>query len=405
MKREIKRRQYASQFYNWLTTRINESYSRIDIIQNNLKAVYKDASTDQEKIRHNLSNGSFFQFELATETINQVTCPISDIIFNDFLQTLNHEGGVVSFASMTSVEVHEKIYNFVCGLPTYKKWTGCTIDDTLRDMNGESLRQLLQRAVSKAQPLFTYDYHGYDREIKSRPADSYYVGVADKSSSCLMRDNLLANIIPGQGNLQLAGTGVSDRIIIYRQIGVLPAFTVSALDSYRGEYDRFENDKNYTSHWDANICRRMKEERFDIMPRNIRNEQQILEHWVLALITGLITHDDAAGKYTIKSRALGGRPLNLFKVHIGESRAEAYRFFGENFDILLPEIETNLSAMDIPGPENPLRLRSAEAKKSALDGTYLTTFSQCPIDAAYISSYPQDEDLINKEMEFIIDNL
>ncbi|MDE6116905.1 MAG: hypothetical protein K2G33_05280, partial [Duncaniella sp.] len=316
-RREIKRREMAREFYNWLQSEVSGNFDRINIIIRNLQAVREQSNATIEQIRQNIGNTSFFQIDLALSEVENVTCPASDIVFDDFVKSMSVEGSLLAISGMTSSQTSERLLRFVNALPGTKAYDSRSVDDVLNELSEDALVNLCNRALQKSLPLFTYNYRGYDADVKSYPADSYYVGVADKKKSRLSKNGMLKNLVPGGSNMDFASTGITDRVIIYRQIGVLPVFTLTAIDNYEAEYERFEANKEFTSHWDADLCRRMSKERFSLVPRDEVSEQKALEMWVLGIIYGFITRDNAKGMYQVKSRGLGGQPLTGFKVDMG----------------------------------------------------------------------------------------
>lgn len=226
-----------------------------------------------------------------------------------------------------------------------------------------------------------------------------------QNRSRLTKDNLFQNIVSDAKDIQFSEIGLDNRVIIYRQLGVLPAFTVKALDSYETEYERWETDKHNGSHWDANLCRRMADERFNLSPKDEVSASHLMETWINAVIFDLIKYDAASGKYQIKSRGMGGRALRGWLVDMGSTRQDAFRYLEDNIDVLGREITQAIHDMDVPGPENPIRMLSEKAVRSCQDGTYLQTVSKCPISIDNIEHYPAEMELIEKEIEYILDNI
>lgn len=401
MQREIKRREMAREFYNSMNSMLSEFYGRIDIIATNLNAVREQSNRAIEALRQSIGATSFFQFDLAVGEAERVHCPTSDVILNNFVKTVMLPlGGVAAIADMTSDETAEALDRYTAGLPKADDYARRSVEDVLRELPHGELTSLLSRAISKSLPLFTYNYHGFDADVRQQPMDAFYVGVADDKTTCLRDGDVFQELVPNGSKVDFSGIGLTDRIIIYRQIGVLPAFTVAALDAYEPEYQRFEADKPNTSHWDEGLCRRMAKERYSMMPADVMESRNVLSYWVMALLYGLVTYAD--GGYTIKSRGLGGKPLGGFKVPMGTTRKEAYTFFEDNIDVLKPEVDAHIATLDVPGPDNFIRKQNALAKQQAADGTYLGGLSQCPIAAADIDYYPAEADLLNSELEYIL---
>ena len=102
---------------------------------------------------------------------------------------------------------------------------------------------------------------------------------------------------------------------------------------------------------------------------------------------------------------MGARALKGWMVEMGSSRQDAFRYLEDNIDVLGAEIRQAINDMDVPGPENPIRTLSEKAVKACQDNTYLQEVSQCPISMENIEYYPAEMDLIEKEIEYILDNI
>jgi len=402
LRREIKRREMAREFYNAMDTMLGDMYQRIDIIASNVAAARDQSNRAIESLRQKIGATSFFQFDLAVGQAEKVTCNSADVSLHDFVETVMKPlGGIAAIADMTVDETAGAFADYTATLPAAADFSTRTVEDVLRTLPQDELRALLRRAISKSLPLFTYNYHGYDADVRQAPMDAFYVGVADDKKTCLRKDDIFQELVPNGSKVDFSGIGIADRIIIYRQIGVLPAFTIAALDNYEPEYDRFENDKPFTSHWDAALCRRMAKERFSLMPADVVKDHDVLSSWVMAILYGLISYSE--GRYSIKSKGLGGKPLGGFKVAMGATRKEAYSFFEDNIDVLKTELDAHIATLDVPGPDNMIRAQNARAKKEAADGTYLSGLSLCPIPADDIEYYPDEADLLNRELEYILE--
>ena len=403
--REIRRRDMARQFYSWLPVRVGQSIQRVDTIMRNLEAVRASCNERIQQLQREGGATSFFQFDLASEKAAQVVCPLSDIVFNNFSTAMRPEGGIASIASMTSGQTEEALMKFVNTMPKVEAYNRQTVDDILEEMSAGEVEDLLRKAINKSLPLLSYTYRGFNADLKNPPVESYYIGVADKNRSRLIKDNLFQNLVMGAKDIQFSEVGLDNRIIIYRQLGVIPAFAIKALDNYETEYEKWEDDKPRGSHWDSNLHRRMVSERYSLLPKDTVNERNLLELWVNAIIYDLISYDPATRQYRIKSRGLGGKALRGWLVDMGASRNDAFRFVEDNIDVLKPEIQKALDELDVPGPDNIIRNNAARARKAVANGTYLEEISKCPVSMENIAHYPAEEKLLNMEMDFILDNL
>lgn len=403
--REIARRKMARQFYSWLKERVNQSIHRVDIIMSNLQAVRNECNNEVQKILRADKGGSFFQFDLSSESAARVECPMEDIVFNNFVKDMQPEGGITALAGMTSKQTEEVLMRFIHTLPKMQEYENMTVDDALDKLNDDELGTLVTKAVKKSLPLLPYSFRGFDADLRERPVECYYIGVANKNKSRLLKDNIFKNIVPDAKDVQFSEVGLANRVIIYRQLGVIPAFTIKALDSYEADYEKWESNKQFGSHWDKNLCRRMADERYSLAPKDEVSASHLLETWVDAIIFDLINYDSASGSYKIKSRGMGGKALKGWKVEMGKSRQEAFRYLEDNMDILGPEIRQAIQEMDKPGPDNLIRLLSEKAVKACQNESYLQDVSKCPISLENIEHYPDEVDLIEKEIEFILDKI
>lgn len=401
--REITRRTMARRFYSWLKQRINQSVDKVEVIINNLQTVRNYCNTEIQRIQRADSGGNFFQFDLSADYASKVECPMSDVVFNDFVQAMQSEGGVAALSGMTSRLTGETLFRFIRTLPKVKEYQAMTVDDALEKMSETEIKTLLNNAIKKSLPLLPYSLRGYDADLRERPVECYYIGVAKKSRSRLLKDNLFQSMVAEAKDLQFSEVGLNNRVIIYRQLGVLPAFTVKALDNYETEYEKWEETKPFGSHWDASLCERMKKERFKLEPKGIQPD--LFETWINAIVYNLITYNPTLEQYQIKSRGMGGRPLQNWMVNMGATREDAFRYFEDNADIIVPEIKQAIRELDQPGPNNPVKELSEKAVKACQQGTYLQEISKCPISIESIEHYPAERDLVEKEIEYILDNI
>lgn len=403
-KREITRRKMARQFYGWLKERVNKSVERVNIIISNLQKVRNECNNEIQRIQRNSGSANFFQFDLAADYASRVECQLNDIVFNDFVKDMQPEGGIAALSGMNSNQTEETLLRFIRTLPKVKGYRNMTVDDALDHLSEDELKKLLNNAIKKSLPLLPYTLRGFDADLRERPVECYYIGVADKKRSRLTKDNLFKNLVAEAKDIQFSEVGFNNRIIIYRQLGVIPAFTVKALDSYETDYERWETSKPNGSHWDANLCKRMSKERFDIFPKDEVSASRLLETWINAIVYDLVRYEETSGQYQIKSRGMGGKALRGWWVNMGATRQEAFRYLEDNIDILDGEIKQAMQLLDIPGPDNPSRKLAEKALKACQEGTYLETVSKCPISIENIEHYPAEEELIEKEIEYILDN-
>ena len=402
--REIKRRRMARVFYAWLITSVNGYINKVDVLLRNLRAVVEEGSANVERIRQGMGNISIFQHDLAISMVDNVNCTTKDIVFNDFVIHMRQQGGLWQFANLGSTEVARLIWNYTSELPQARNYRDQTIDDVLGSLGADELDRVCRVTINKAQPLLRTDSRGY--HATSAPDNSYYVGVAKLQSSVLSRNGFFRSRIPELGaNVNIVPIGLNDRVIIFHQYGVVPAFTVSAIDDYVAEYEQRENMRPGASHWDYPLYLQFKKERFDLMPRDTAAEGEIRQWWVQALLFGLVTRNDR-GEFFMKSSELGGRPIEGYQVKMGGKRIDAFGYFAKNLSIVKNEMDKRVNDLVENDRALPVRLRD-KARKEVSEGVYHLPghLSLNDIDFTVEENktlYREEYDLLDKEIEYIL---
>lgn len=402
-KREIARREYARQFYTWMKNRVNDYIEMIKALNDNLQAVADKCTYEVEKIRRGIDNNSFFQTNLAADVVDSVVCNPEDIVFGDFVVKMKDvSGGILAFAGLSSDIVAAQVWKYTSQLPKTEHYSNQTIDDVLKGFSAEQLDSICKKAIKKAMPLLRTDLRGY--HPMTSPDNSYYVGVSNKEESVLENNDFLKQRIPeADANVNIVPIGLKDRVIIYHQFGVVPAFAVSALDTFKPEYDAKESSCPGTSHWDYVLYQRFKEEHFDFMPMDELEEDEIVGAWLQALLYEIVTKNKN-NEFFINSRELGGLAIDNFMVKIGGKRIDAYNYFVENLSVIKAELEDKVSKIVEKDRTLPGKLK-AKIKAEVSQGVYHhpghISLNYIPVEelkAVYMEEYNQ----LNKEIEYIL---
>lgn len=267
-------------------------------------------------------------------------------------------------------------------------WRETGIDDILDKMPQEEYDRVVEVAIKKAMPLFRYDYRGY--MPKQRPQDSFFVGVPDKTNNRLFKDNYFKSKLTGTMDVDFANIGVNDRIIIYRQVGVVPAYTISGISDYEKEYDKC----NANCHYDANLVTRMEREDFSLWPKKAGDED-ILDLWVKGFIFGLIKNDGK--EYFFKSQEHGDA-LDDFWVSLGEYRDEAFDTFRTYKNSIRKEFKEYFDSLSVS--------KGATAIQSVIDDVklkYYDKYSQINMTKEQVKAkgYEKIRKLITDELGHI----
>ena len=209
--------------------------------------------------------------------------------------------------------------------------------------------------------LLRYDYQGYTPE--ERPSDRFYIGVKDRDNSRLKRNDYLKNLIPGTPDCDFSNIGSTEKIIIYRVMGVLPSYTIVSLKDSKSRYD----NSRINCHIDYNWEIRMQREEFSIKPKR-ETDDDIFDFWVKGFIFGLIKNDE--GEYMFKCQEKGD-PLDDYWVSLGKYRDEAFDKFRTHKSSIRKEFSEILEDIVKNRGEEAINNILVDAKNS-----YLEKYSQ-----------------------------
>lgn len=359
--REISRRDAAIMVFNNLKSMLLTASGKIEMIAESLIACSKKFTADLAKLQNNVSKAAqTFQIDLAQNLATSLTVNQEEIVFADFVRSLDNGDKLYSFVDYSAEDIEKFILNYTRSLHTTKQYRETTIDDIINKMDPEAFDRMIRLAINKSLPMFRYSYRGH--RPKENPRDSYYVGVPDKAHSRLVADDFFKRRIQN-ADCDFASIGVSDKIIIYRQIGVVPAYTINEVDEYRKEYE----DCNADCHIDYNMEMRMQREEFSLNPKRATDDD-LLDLWVKGFIFGLVKNEN--GEYMFQSQEHGDA-LDDNWVSIGKYRDEAFDNFRRYKASIRKEFTEYL--------ENLASSKGADAMRAILadvHAAYLDKFSQ-----------------------------
>ncbi|MBR0338655.1 MAG: hypothetical protein IIX40_00510, partial [Alistipes sp.] len=279
--RDIQRHNAAVTVYNSVIVMLNENLNKVQAVESLLNGVKTSLTNKVAKIQTGAANNNcIFQINLAAEEAKRIAVDANEIIISDFVKSLSGEFKLYGLDVFSSSEVEKMLLDYTSTLSGANAYASKGVEDVLREMiaRGESgiadLKHNIKMAIAKSMPLYRYDYDGFIPE--AQPGDFFYVGVCDKSNSILNDENkYFENSLSGCNNIQFASIGMADKIIIYRQVGVVPVYAIEGIAQMRGEYKKCK----VSCHIDANIQSRMEREGFSIDPV-AENNNDMLDLWV-----------------------------------------------------------------------------------------------------------------------------
>ena len=388
-KLEIIRRTAAITFFNNLKGILNEANRKINLITESLKAVSRDLATKLARIQNNVGKApATFQIDLAQNSVNSVSIVADEIQIPEFVKGLRIDGNVYGFTELSNDEIEEIIMKYTRRLHTAHNWRETGIDDILDKMPQDEFDRVVRVAIEKAMPLFRFDYRGH--MPKERPQDSFFVGVPNKLNNRLYKNDYFKGKLTGTMDVDFASIGVNDRIIIYRQVGVVPAYTLAQLPEYKKEYEQCR----VNCHYDSAVETRMQREDYNINPKKASDED-LLDLWVKGLIFGLVKNED--GTYYFKSQEHGDA-LDDFWVKLGDYRDEAFDQFRSFKSSIRKEFTEFLDGLAVS--------KGATAIKEVIDdvkANYYDKFSQIQMTKEEVKKHGNEKirELITSELTHI----
>lgn len=386
--RDIIRRNAAITFYNGLKTELLDIYNKVSNIKRMLIVISEEMTNRIAEIQNHVGKASqTFQIDLAQEEISQIVIKDAEIQISEFLKTLSSENKIFDFDNKRKDEVINLLLNYTTELPTSRSFGNKTIDDVLDNMEETEFEQILQMAINKSNPLLRYDYRGYTP--MERPANSYYIGVPNKKDSRLCKGDKFKNLLQGHIDVDFASIGVKDRVIIYRQVGVMPAYCIASLASYKEKYDNC----NCFCHFDANIYNKMMREDYSLYPKIASDDS--LELWVKGFIFNLVKNEN--DMYYFKSDELGD-PLDDNWVELAKYRDEAFDMFKRQKGIIRKEFNDFFTKYQKTKGADNMKLLVDDAKSN-----YFVKYSQINMTREEIKQkgFEVIRKLITDELEYV----
>ena len=388
--RELKRRDGAITFFSSLLLSIANEILKIQNIENKLKAINTSFNNKIAALQNNVSrnNAASFQIDLAKQAINNIGVNDDEIQIVDFLRGMAYPEQFYEIDTRSTEEIEKVMLDYTQTLPTAKKWANTTIDDVMKQMdqdNPDELDRILRMALAKASPLLSINTRG---EVGYRVAHFTYVGIP-MNSTILQDDGRLERLAGGE-KINFTRLGMNDRVIIYNQLGVVPAYFIGSLENYRQKY------KNCPifSHFDYNLYNRMQRENFSLEPVKEDGSRDV-ELWVRGFIFGLIKNEN--GKYYVKNKQTG-RALLDYWVELATYRNDAFNAFVAEILTLRPQFEEFIKTWQRDNGQDAIKQLRADVRAN-----YRNKYSQLNMDNLELLSRGNEQvaELMEKELKFI----
>jgi len=391
--REIIRRKGAITFYRGLQSTLLDEYTRLQNIKKLLSLVNSSLSDRLAEIYNQVGKSNqAFRIDLATEIARDVTVNDEQLSLLDFINSLSYEDKLYELSDKDTENAKQLFITFTSKLPESKKWSNTSIDEIINVLSEEEFQHVMKMAISKAMPLLQYNYQGYITNVDLY--EGYYVGVPEEGHSRLEKNDNFKKMQRDSDMISFVQTGMKERIIIYRQLGIIPAYALSSLNTYHEKYDRCRTN----CHIDANMLLRMQREDFSLQPKH--KEDDTLELWVHGIIFGLIKFENDS--YYYKSQLLGD-PLFGYWVKMNiQYRDEAFEHFKRHKSQIRKEYNDYINEI---GQTKGMAVMT-EFKANVKDN-YLEKYAQINMTVEDLSKRGNEKiaDLMRREIVFVQKNL
>ena len=390
---ETKRRDYANRVFTSLKNEISEQYLKVSNIKKTLEGVRTLLSQKVNAIQNGIEkHNPVFQIDLSKD--REINITPETIIINEFINTLPSRN-LYDLGDAESTE--RSLLGYTKNLKETKLWKNTSIDIIINDYSEDALQELIRIATEKTKPLLRFNGQGHtvaDGTALEQAINKYYfVGLPtdDKSGRFATR---FKSSLPAQTDVDFITTGRNDRIVLFRQEGVVPAFAINPLESYKQLYE--ESPIRY--HFDALLFEKMKDESFDFIPQNHTDND--IEYWVKGFIFGFIKREK--DKYYYKDWKKG-KALDEFWVSTGENkRDKAYEKFKRVID--------GLRKQYIQKVDEAIASEGKAATKKLLDkvrSSYFADYAQCEVNIDTIKKpgYEKVATLVEDELKYIENDL
>ena len=233
-----------------------------------LKATQNGMRYAIDTLQHSVGNGDFSHLDVTKDDMALMR-KITGVSAEAFLEYLDGKCRLIQFVNLSVNEIMQLMMDYAKQLPEVMECQNRGVEDVLCDLADrypKRMSEYIWQIKYNSSPLFTYNYNGYLPSML--PCEYTFIGVGDSSSS-LVKDNGVLDMVgyPAIERSKIyTSTGMKDRIIIYRSLGVVPLFTLPSIQRYREAFEECPDKELYFTN--ADVYNRMQESDFSIFPTN-----------------------------------------------------------------------------------------------------------------------------------------
>ena len=328
-KREAVRRTAAISFYNGLKGYIEGYLRRLKNLTDALETLIRQLGAkvaEQENIM--ASAPLTFQIDLTANYVSSVVVNTENLLVPDFARSINVMGRKGNILDLDGCDVSQLETFFMQYAETTAeagKWKNVNIEGVLEEMyknNPDSVKRIVHMAIDKSEPLLSFSYQAHGHVPLKEAENYFYIGVEDKTKSLLINEHLVESMLKTTTMPDFVSIGSPNSIVFYRQVGVIPPYIISAVESYKDKYE--DHRRKVNCHFDTIIQARMRSEHYSLFPSE--RDDDTMELWVKSLIFGFIRNNEGTYQYYDEEN---GDILDDYWVTLAanDERAEAFKAF------------------------------------------------------------------------------
>lgn len=389
---EIKRRSYAAQFYARMVETIDREIRKVQEDIKRMQTIIDENDLEIRNLQNHAGSNKTVVIDMAEDVIRQVEVENdNNLLTSEFIQLLPTKN---LYDEISKEDLRAALEKYTENLPQCVAYRRRTIDEVINEMEKEKFEEIIRRAANYSQPFLNIDSHG--RKLANGctvgQQEMFYICVPDTASCRLTKEGAYRDIIKAE-NAKTISTGLTDRIIIYRQKRPVPAFAIGGLEVMQYPYDAEQEKISF--HIDQTLQQRMDAEEYSFEPKKA-DMDEALDAWVMGCILGLVKFEKGSYWYQdLTSKSAFNAKENW--VNSGSAfRETAFEQFSENEELIKKYQDAFAAHLDAIGSV------AKEELREDVENNYFRKYSRCQVTERMLKSkreYKETLELITKETE------
>jgi hypothetical protein len=327
---EIKRRQYAENFFAGMINEIKKMQNNIRKISGYFENIAEDLTKQIQITKSSGRDLRPFIVDLSQDLLNTIDPGKVDV--NDFLRNCEQINRPVNgWHELQLNEIYDIILNNASNSEAAQGYLNTTLEEEFKKLTIEKQKSLIIALDKKAVPLWQYD-----RGKVLTTTEQYIIGVENDKTSLFATDEFnLTSTLRSKFEVKLSSTGDKYRLTLFKIESSAPAHAIMNFRRYREVYQlKNEESARYPrAAIDFHIIDGWKDLMPDLFPIS-ENENALLYFAIAnAQLFNLIKKEKS--KYWIyidENKYLKTKGFNILSE--SQAREQAFRDFVQNSDFI-----------------------------------------------------------------------